>query len=292
MTNVITLADASKQLDDASIDSLLKGIAIPPRPQVVQQLQTEMGKADPDLHKAAQIVSQDVGLTVAVLKTINSPLYGLSRKVESVDQAISMIGLRQLNMLVTAMAMRSLLKGDSQTLGRFFDTSTKRAYAMARMAKATRIVDAGVAQTYGLFCDVGIPLLQSRFPGYTNTLKAANLDTERTFTAVEQAAHQTDHALVGALMVKSWGLPAPVALAIRLHHDYQVFKDPKISQEISALIALGLLAEIAIQRYARMHSTAEWIKGGDYVAGALVLSPSEVEEWIEQLVEDFAIGID
>ncbi|NVO05817.1 MAG: hypothetical protein HXX19_07740 [Rhodoferax sp.] len=57
-------------------------------------------------------------------------------------------------------------------------------------------------------------------------------------------------------------------------------------------MALGLVAEVAIQRFARMHSTAEWFKGGDYVAGALVLAPTEVEEWIEQLIEDFAAGIE
>jgi hypothetical protein len=41
-----------------------------------------------------------------------------------------------------------------------------------------------------------------------------------------------------------------------------------------------------------MHSTVEWFKGGDYVPGALVLSPVEVEDWIEQLIEEFAAGID
>ena len=292
MTAAHTVVEAAKQLDSTSIESLIKGIAIPPRPLVVQQLLTEMGKEDPDLRKAGQFVSQDVGLTVAVLKTINSPMFGLSRKVESVEQAVSMIGLRQLSMLVTALAMRNLLKGDANTLGRFFDTSAKRAYAMSRIAKTTKLVDPSVAQTYGLFCDVGIPLLQSRFPNYMATLKAANIETVRSFTTVEQEAHQTDHALIGALMVKSWGLPASVALAIRLHHDYDVFLDPKIPPEISTLIAMGLVAEVAIQRYARMHSTAEWIKGGDYVAGALVLSPTEVEEWIDQLVDEFAAGID
>jgi len=292
MTAATTVVEAAKQLDGTSIESLIKGIAIPPRPLVVQQLLTEMGKEDPDIRKAAQFVSQDVGLTVAVLKTINSPMFGLNRKVESVDQAVSMIGLRQLSMLVTALAMRRLIKGDANTLGRFFDTSAKRAYAMSRIAKTTKLVDPSVAQTYGLFCDVGIPLLQNRFPDYMTTLKAANIETVRSFTMVEQEAHHTDHALVGALMVKSWGLPASVALAIRLHHDYEVFLDPKISPEIGTLIAMGLVAEVAIQRYARMHSTAEWIKGGDYVAGALVLSPTEVEEWIDQLVDEFAAGID
>ena len=284
--------EAQRQLNGGEIDTLLKSIAIPPRPLVVEQLQRELAKDDPDMRAAAQFVAQDVGLTVAVLKMVNSPLFGLSRRAESVDQAVSMIGLRQLTQLVTALAVRNLLKGDAQTMARFYDTSAKRAYAMARMAKTTRLVDVGLAQTFGLFCDVGIPLLRNRFPNYVETLKLANTDTQRSFTQVEQSVHNTDHALVGAMMAKAWSLPETVCLAIRMHHDYEVFLDPKIPRDVSRLIAMGLVAETAIQRFARLHSTVEWAKGGDYVAGALVLAPIEVEEWIEQIIEEFAQGID
>lgn len=292
VNTVATLSDAEKQITTAEFDQVLKSVAIPPRPVVVQQMQTEMGKSDPDMRKAAAIVAQDVGLTVAVLKTVNSPLYGLSRKVGSVDDAVGILGLKRLAGLVTALSMRSALKGDSRMLERFYDTSTKRAYAMTRMAKETRVLDVELAQTFGLFCDVGIPLLINRFPDYLATLKVANMDVERSFTAVEQATHNTDHALVGAMMSRAWGLSPTVTLAIRMHHDYAVFTDPAVPRDIGRLIALGLVAEVAIQRFARLHSTAEWFKGGDYVAGALVLSPSEIEDWIEQLIAEFAGGLD
>lgn len=292
MPVAVSAEEAHKQLAGSEVDAVLKSIAIPPRPIVVEQMQVELAKDEPDMRRAAHIVSQDVGLTIAVLKTVNSPLYGLTRRADSVEQAVGLIGLRSLTTLVTALAVRSLLKGDSQMLARFYDTSSKRAYAMSRMAKVTKTVDVGLAQTFGLFCDVGIPLLRNRFPDYVETLKVANTDTERSFTAVEQAAHNTDHALIGAMMAKSWSLPEPVCLAIRLHHDYAVFLDPKVPREVSRLIALGLVAEVAIQRFARLHSTVEWTKGGDYVAGALVLAPLEVEEWIEQLIEEFANGIE
>jgi len=274
------------------MEALARQIGIPPRPVVVQQLQTELGKADPDIRKAAHIVSLDVALTVTVLKTVNSPMFGLSRRADSIEQAVVLIGLKQLSILVTALSVRSVLKGDAQALARFYDSSSKKALAMSRMAKATRVVDVGLAQSFGLFCDVGIPLLRNKFPSYTETLRVANMDTERPFTAVEQLAHNTDHAMIGGIMARTWSLPEQVCLAIRLHHDYSVFLDPKISPDVTRLIALGLVAEAAIQRFARLHSTAEWFKGGDYVAGALVLGPDEVEEWIEQLIEDFATGVE
>ncbi|MCF8207885.1 MAG: HDOD domain-containing protein [Rhodoferax sp.] len=292
MSIAITAVDAEKQMGSASVGGLIKEMAIPPRPAVVQQMQEEMARAEPDFRRITQIVGQDVGLTVLVLKTVNSPLYGLSRRAESVDQAIGLIGLKQLGILVTALAMRSLLKGDSKALGRFYDTSARRALAMARMAKTTGLVDVTLGQTFGLFCDVGIPLLMNRFPNYTQTLKVANADKNRSFTAVEQEVHHTDHALIGALMVKTWGLPASVALAIRLHHDYEVFLDPKVPREVARLISMNILAEEAIQRYAQMHSNVEWFKGGDYVASTLSMELAEVEEWIDQLIDAFELGSD
>ena len=270
---------------------IINSLAIPPQPVVLQQIQTEMGKADPDVRKAAHIVSQDVGLTVAVLKIVNSPLYGLSRKAESVEQAVGLIGLKQLSALVTAISVRAVLKGDAQTLSNFYASSSKRSFALARLAKKVQGLEPTHAQMFGLFCDVAIPLLVSRFPDYPETLRRAEDEKERAYTAVEHAAHQTDHALIGAIMAKTWGLPPTVCQAIRQHHDYEIFLDPKVPRAICALVALGLVADAAIHRHGNSTSS-EWSKGEDYVAGALVWSPSEVDEWIEQLREDFATGVD
>lgn len=49
-------------------------------------------------------------------------------------------------------------------LTRIYDTASKRSDAMARISKTTKLVDMGLAQMFGLFCDVGIPLLMARFP--------------------------------------------------------------------------------------------------------------------------------
>ena len=43
---------------------------------------------------------------------------------------------------------------------------------------------------------------------------------DKTFCQVEHAAHDTDHALIGALMARTWGISQTVCPAIRLHHDH------------------------------------------------------------------------
>ena len=266
-------------------DEIIKSIGIPARPITLVNLQREIASDDPDRHRAAALVASDVTLSVAVLRTVNSPAYGLSRRCETADQAIAMIGFKRLGVIVTGLMMRNLIRGDQQQLAQFWDVSSKRSFAMSQLARGLGSVDVDVAQSFGLFCDVGIPLLLQRFADYSKTLAVCKIETERIFTQVEQDKHRTDHALVGAIMARTWDLSPTLCLAIRLHHDYEI--DSSGSETVTNLIAINLIAELAIQRFCFMTSV-EWNKGRDFAIDALALSDYEVEDWIDRLSYDFA----
>jgi HD-like signal output (HDOD) protein len=290
MDAAISAHQAELQLAGPETDALVKNIGIPPRPATLLDLQTEIAKEDPDLRRVARLVASDVALTAAMLRIVNSPAYALPRRCETADQAITMLGLKQVSVLVTGLMLRKVLRTDGPQLTRFWDVSGKRSFAVSRLARGLRGVDVDIAQSFGLFCDVGIPLLMQRFPDYGKTLKACNDEPARSFTEVEQAELQTDHALIGAIMARSWGISQTVCMAIRLHHDYAIFRDPRVPESVTRLVAMGLVAEVAIQRFARLNSSTEWSKGGDCAAGALMLGDEDVEEWIERLLEEFALG--
>ena len=83
MTDEISLEESKK---------LLQGVNIPPRPQLLMEVDKELGKDDPDLRKIAGIVSKDMAISGAMLKTLNSPFFGLRTKVTNVSQAAQMLG--------------------------------------------------------------------------------------------------------------------------------------------------------------------------------------------------------
>lgn len=273
------------------VDALVGSIAIPPRPALLTELQMEMAGADPDFDRIARLVAGDLALAAGVLRTVNSPFYAVSRKATTMSEAISLLGLRQIGALVTGFVLRRSIGGEGANLTRFWDVTTKRSFALARLARGLRGVDVDVAQVFGLFCDAGIALLMQRLPDYTATLAAANHCETLPFTEIEQAAHRTDHALVGALMARAWGLPKAVCDAIRSHHDYTAFVDRGVADDVTRLIAMGLVAELAIQRFAGLNESREWQKGGDAATGALLLGDADVDEWVERLIEDFAAGL-
>jgi HD-like signal output (HDOD) protein len=284
---------ASSRLGDVEADALARSMGIPPRPATLLDLQAEIAKDEPDFSRVTRLVASDVALTAAMLRIVNSPAYGLARQCDTVDQAVRMVGLKQIAAVVTGVMLRKALRTDGPQLTRFWDVSSKRSFALSRLAPdlGGGSVDVDVAQSFGLFCDVGIPLLMQRFPDYGQTLKASNDEKVRLFTDIEQDRHHSDHALIGSVMARSWGISRTVCQAIRLHHDYSAFQDPGVAEPVSRLIAMGLIAELAIQRFARLNDSTEWDKGGQAAMGALVLSDADVEDWIERLLEQFAIGI-
>jgi HD-like signal output (HDOD) protein len=292
MTDSSLLHRAQLELDPARIDALVKGISIPPRPSLLNQLQQELAADDPDNVRIVKIVGQDVALTAAVLRTVNSPFYALSRQVESLGQAMMFLGMRQISSLVLGLVLRKSLGERGPNLTRFWDVSTKRSYAMLRLARLIGGIEPDQAQTFGLFCDIGIPLLMQRFPNdYVETLKLANADPTRGFCEVERARHHTDHALVGALMGRTWCLSQTQCLAIRMHHDYRALGDPGMPDNVARLIATSLLAERAIQLHAGMNASAEWDKGGEAALTVLMMSDADVDDCMEELLAGFAAGV-
>lgn len=274
---------APETMSDQAVEDLVKSIGIPPRPSLLTDVQLEMMKDDPDPRKIAKLVSQDVAMSAALLKSANSVFFGLKRKAETVEQAASFLGLTQTTSILLGLISRKALNSEGQMLTRFWDVSTKRSLAMARLAKEMRLCAPDVAHTFGLFCDIGIPLLMKRFPDYTETLALANSDDEQSFTQIEDMRHGIHHATIGAIMSRSWGLPANLTQAIRIHHDYEVMVERTTPTEVSSLIAMCLLSERAIQTYQNLNHQTEWDKGGMLAREVLSISEDEVIDYCEDL---------
>lgn len=278
---------ATELLDEQKLDALVKSIGIPPRPSLLADVQHEMAGDDPDPRKIAQLVAKDVAMSASLLKTANSPFFGLKRKAETVEQAASFLGLTQCSSLLMGLIARRAIKAEGADLTRFWDVSTKRSLAMARMAKSLRVCPGDVAHTFGLFCDIGIPMLMSRFPDYASTLKLANESEDMSFTEIEDSRHGANHTTIGGILARSWGLSAEVTQAIRLHHNYEVMLEHSTPHNVSALIALSLVAEKAIQAYQGLNNHVEWDKGGQIACETLELSEDEVADWCDELHEMF-----
>jgi HD-like signal output (HDOD) protein len=269
------------------VEALIKSIRIPPRPSLLADLQRELNAEDPSPGAISQIIGRDVGMSGALLKLANSSFYGGKRKAKSVDQAIIFLGINQVATLMTGLLARQAIGGDNAALASFWDLSTRRAQAMLHLARRLRIGEPDVAHTFGLFCDTGVPLLMERFPDYAATFADAACDALRPLTALEDERHSTNHAAIGCLLARNWGLSTEVSWAILHHQDYAVLDDSATDDSVRSLVALSLLAECAIQQYQGHASSLEWDKGGARARRYLGLSDEDIADLLDELHDCF-----
>lgn len=281
------LGEKMSQLMPADlIEKTLKGITIPARPQVLVQLQNELRKDDPDPAVVARLVSGDVSLSAAVLKTVNSPFFGLSRRISSVAQAVSLLGISAAAQIVTGLVLRTAVAGQAGSLERFWDSAETVAGISRHIASTIPRVARDDAYCFGLFHDIGIPMLMQKFPDYRQTLALADSTGDRSFTAVEDERHATDHATLGYLVAKGWFLPEAICEGILYHHDRSVFDDSAaVSPQALTLIAINALAEHFNDEYVRLRSNSGWERIGARALDHLGLQEDEYCDLREDLTK-------
>jgi HD-like signal output (HDOD) protein len=280
-----------EQVTPTAVDSLFErsilDIGIPPCPVVLQNFMTEARKDEPDYRRLEQLLGDDVGLSASLIKTANSPFFGLRQPVRSVYSALSILGLKTSICAVAGIVLRESFP-KLRNLDRFWDGSARVSHLSGWLALELDIrgLRADDAYTYGLFRDCGIAVLLGRFPHYRKLLGLANQDAERSFTQVEETELPINHAIVGAVLSQSWWLPDEISLAIRNHHDLAAL-DPESSSlppSSRSLIATAQLAEHILQQQLGLSVTAEWPK-----LGASCLKVLDIhEEQLEALYIDAA----
>ena len=262
----INYKDSSTTEIDKLFERAIIGIDIPPCPIILERFMEEAGKDEPNYRYLADIIEADVAISASLIKTANSPFFGIRQRARSVKEALAILGMEISSRAVAGIILRNTFP-NMPNLERFWDSSTRIARLSGWLAQHYKIPGllAEDAYTFGLFRDCGIPVLIKRFPQYNNVLAEANYDTERCFIEVEETELPTNHAMVGCLLAQSWWLPEEIFLAIRNHHDIEALKTagsdiPLLSHK---LIAISQLAEHILQHQLGLCLTQEWTKLGD-----------------------------
>lgn len=274
---------AVHQLNLDQAEAMVKGIDIPPRPTVLVQIMEEQEKPYPDIRRISEVISKDVSLSATVLKTVNSPFYGLRSKVTSIQQAAAILGINNIGNLVTGLALRASLgsKKRQVNLDDYWDAASNVALVSRQLSKHLLVGDPEQSYLLGLFHDCGIPLLLLKKEGYSEVLKEASANPDVPFTDIEERIVNTNHAVLGYFVAKGWLLPEVVRNCILVHHDIRALESDDLEQ--NNLLALLKVAEHITHTHNRISDDVEWEAYSALVLDFLSLDADELAE----LVEDY-----
>jgi len=217
-----TFGALMENVDLHKLQQVIDTITIPQQPNIILQLANEQLKSEPDFKRIERIVIKDVGIASYVLKVINSPFFNIRGTVDSIQQALVMLGLKQIKNLVTEKLLGEVLKTTSTPLTRkIWDHSRKSALACSLLTSEINTPfkpKKEQAYTLGLFHRCGVLLLMRKFPSYMDIYSQA-LEAESPLHELELQEFGIDHRMVGYAMALAWRLNPDIALSILNHHE-------------------------------------------------------------------------
>ncbi|NOX17566.1 MAG: HDOD domain-containing protein [Chlorobi bacterium] len=180
-----------------------------------------------------KIISKDQGIATKILSIANSPLYGLRRKVSTIDFAILVIGFTEIKNIILALSlMESFRNKTDKNLDQkeFWLHSFLSGTASKRIAEELKYDNPGKAFIVGLLHDLGIPVIHKYF--HTNFLEIIESvkETGQDHLEAETEALGYNHQEIGSFLSDKWNLPEAICNAIKYHHTpLKDEMDPKLT---------------------------------------------------------------
>lgn len=222
---------------------------IPVPPQSVMEFSALARKPNVKLSELSAVVDCEPALTAELLRNVNSVVRGLRQKVESVTQAIALLGIpNSTTILLTSALARAVRNQESSLIpsADFRRETVERALFSRETARMVG-VDATVSYTAAMLQDILLPLLTRQYRAeYSEYL--ANAEAE-SLVDFEQQMFGWTHAELAAKTLLEWGFPESLAWCVLQHHASaeQMLVEPTRTPQAFPGAAAALLMDVLRQ---------------------------------------------
>lgn len=208
-------------MSELVLADVVKGIRdLPSLPLIVVELLNSFEQSDISISAMANKVSQDQALSAKTLRLANSSFYGLSRKVTTIQQAITVLGFDSVRTLITAAGVIGDFSSEKNE--RFdFTNFWRHAIGTALCAKElarTLNLNQDYAFISGMLHDIGVLVLVTRFPQQYSRVMTYRDQHDCYRIEAERAVLGLDHAVVGRALAEYWKFPLVIQRSIANHH--------------------------------------------------------------------------
>ena len=197
---------------------LHKSEVIPPLPDIVVRALTLLNEGETEPVDLEDLLRYDQVLVARLLGMVNSPFYGLARRITSIRDAIMVLGFRGLRSLLLASSTAKYMRRDFSCYGHddkgLWLHALSVGSAARSLAKQVRLVPAMWEELFvaGLLHDIGKMLVAPYL--VSAAVRVSDPAEERLRLGL-------DHAEVGALVAAKWKLTPMVQEILRQHHGHE-----------------------------------------------------------------------
>ena len=251
---------------------------LPTLPGIVIKL-TKMAE-DPDStpEQIGRVISKDYILAAKLLKLVNSAFYGFPQSINSISNAIILLGFNVIKSLIISASIFEFMEKQDTEL---WEHSLGCAVVCNVLARHLGLDDPEEVSTVGLIHDIGKVAIKMELPAEYEAVSLMVKDKAMCRMYAERWVLGLDHAHVGGWLAKRWNLPENLWATIACHHKPE---QAKRKNKIAA--AVVHFSDIIIRGLGYGHGDDIWVPALDETAWQLLkLSPKDLDKIIGE-VED------
>jgi diguanylate cyclase (GGDEF)-like protein len=194
---------------------------LPSIPAVALEILRLAENPDATLKEMASAIEKDPAVTAKILKLVNSPLFGVSKKISSLDQAVGLLGRRTIKIMALSFSVVDVVREtdmDGFDIEAFWRRSLTTAVSARLIGQTMHQALAEEAFVGGLLADIGMVAAWICAPDDYHPVIQESSDSTKSITEIEADRLGVTHAGLSSELLQSWGLPEDLGRAIAAHH--------------------------------------------------------------------------
>jgi len=221
-----------------TIEELLTHPDLPSLPDAVIRL-NELIRSDAPIDAIASVVQNEPALTLRTLELANSAWYKREKTIQSVNKAISIIGITALYQLIFATSVTRVFQGvdsDFVNMQRFWQQSVRSA-SLAQCLTSQSGISGQHLFTAGLIMYIGKLILVTTVPLIARQIYQRSREESRLLSDVETERLGFNHSDISAALLEKWKLPSSMSLPVK--HYLQPAQAQAQYRDISAVLHIA-----------------------------------------------------
>jgi HD-like signal output (HDOD) protein len=250
---------------DISPRDLLRGyVEVSSLPTVHLRLEEAINNPKKSMSDIAKVIREDSGLTARLLRIVNSAFYNFPSKVETISQAVTIVGTQQLSALALATSVMKMfdgIKGDLVSMDSYWRHSIACGLAARLLATFRREANAERFFVAGMLHDIGRLVLYTKLTDISREILLEAKTNRKLLYEAERERLGFTHAVVGGVLLQTWKLPTSLEEIVMYHHN------PRAATRFPVETAIVHVADIIV------HSM------GLGTTGEVFVPPLDPEAW-------------
>ena len=235
------------------IETIQKDISgLPPFRHTVLKARQMINDSSVSAEQLTNVLKYDVGITTNILRCCNSPYYGLRQRVTNLQQAIVLLGYKELRHLLILSGSMKYFNGSQpgyeSNYGELWQHSITTASLAEIIGNKVGDSDNDLFVT-GLMHDVGKLILSRYVENEYEQISEMVSSQEVPFHVAENAILGTNHAEVGGRLLSQWNFPETIVRATANHHEVKSDDNSRVTwiialaDRLASIMGAGTLSD-------------------------------------------------